>query len=96
MTNQLMKLAGGKVVLVLEGGYELNALAQCGKLCVEALLGREVRNFSIDVNLLLRDSLRVFSYLRLHEKHSKQNRIHMQFIVFPVSSKCNVCLSMFG
>lgn len=44
MTNQLMKLAGGKVVLVLEGGYELNALAECGKLCVEALLGREVRH----------------------------------------------------
>jgi acetoin utilization deacetylase AcuC-like enzyme len=43
MTNQLMKLADGKVVLVLEGGYELNALAECGKLCVEALLGREVR-----------------------------------------------------
>lgn len=37
-----MKLADGKVVLVLEGGYELNALAECGKSCVEALLGREV------------------------------------------------------
>lgn len=43
MTNQLMKLADGKVVLVLEGGYELNALAECGKACVEALLSREVR-----------------------------------------------------
>ena len=43
MTNQLMKLADGKVVLVLEGGYELNALAQCGRACVETLLGREVR-----------------------------------------------------
>ena len=42
MTNQLMKLADGKVVLVLEGGYELNALAECGKACVKALLGREV------------------------------------------------------
>jgi acetoin utilization deacetylase AcuC-like enzyme len=43
MTNQLMTLADGKVVLVLEGGYELNALAQCGRVCVETLLGREVR-----------------------------------------------------
>lgn len=42
MTNQLMKVANGKVVLVLEGGYELNALAECGKRCVEALLAREV------------------------------------------------------
>jgi hypothetical protein len=38
-----MKLADGKVVLVLEGGYELNALAECGRSCVEALLSREVR-----------------------------------------------------
>jgi len=43
MTNQLMKLADGKVVLVLEGGYEFNALAECGKACVNALLGRDVK-----------------------------------------------------
>jgi acetoin utilization deacetylase AcuC-like enzyme len=42
MTKKLMSLAEGKVVLVLEGGYELNALAECGKLCVEALLDRQV------------------------------------------------------
>ncbi|CAF0935393.1 unnamed protein product [Adineta ricciae] len=46
MTNQLMKLADGKVVLVLEGGYELNALAECGKTCVKTLLGHEVPSFS--------------------------------------------------
>jgi acetoin utilization deacetylase AcuC-like enzyme len=43
MTKQLMNLADGKVVLVLEGGYELNALAECGKLCVKALLDRPVK-----------------------------------------------------
>lgn len=37
-----MSLAEGKVVLALEGGYELNGLAECGKLCVEALLNRPV------------------------------------------------------
>lgn len=42
MTNQLMNVADGKLVLVLEGGYELNALAQCGKACVETLLNRRV------------------------------------------------------
>jgi acetoin utilization deacetylase AcuC-like enzyme len=42
MTKKLMSLANGKVVLVLEGGYELNALAACGKLCVDALLHRPV------------------------------------------------------
>jgi acetoin utilization deacetylase AcuC-like enzyme len=42
MTDQLMNLADGKLVLVLEGGYELNALASCAKACVETLLGRHV------------------------------------------------------
>jgi len=42
MTKELMSLADGKIVLVLEGGYELNALAECGKLCIEALLNRQV------------------------------------------------------
>jgi len=46
MTKELMSLADGKIVLVLEGGYELNALAECGKLCIEALLNRQV-NFRI-------------------------------------------------
>jgi acetoin utilization deacetylase AcuC-like enzyme len=50
MTRQLMNLADGKVVLVLEGGYELNALAECGRLCIEALLGRQVHFEIIDFN----------------------------------------------
>ena len=37
-----MNLANGKIVLVLEGGYELNAMAECGTLCIEALLHRSV------------------------------------------------------
>ncbi|CAF4113896.1 unnamed protein product [Rotaria sp. Silwood2] len=49
MTKKLMSLADGKVVLVLEGGYELNALAECGKLCVEALLGRPIPMFSEEI-----------------------------------------------
>ncbi len=50
MTKKLMSLAEGKVVLVLEGGYELNALAECGKLCVEALLDRQVKKKTIIKN----------------------------------------------
>ncbi|CAF1249857.1 unnamed protein product [Rotaria sordida] len=49
MTKELMSLADGKVVLVLEGGYELNALAECGKLCVEALLDRPIPLFSKEI-----------------------------------------------
>ncbi|XP_018581263.1 histone deacetylase 7-like isoform X1 [Scleropages formosus] len=42
MTQQLMQLAGGRVVLVLEGGYDLTAICDASEACVSALLGVEV------------------------------------------------------
>ncbi|KPP76549.1 histone deacetylase 5-like [Scleropages formosus] len=42
LTKQLMKLAGGRVVLVLEGGHDLTAICDASETCVSALLGDEV------------------------------------------------------
>nr|XP_034832425.1 histone deacetylase 4 isoform X1 [Maniola hyperantus] len=39
MTRDLMQLANGKVVLSLEGGYDLAAMCDCAQECVRALLG---------------------------------------------------------
>jgi type III secretory pathway component EscU len=88
MTNQL---ADGKIVLVLEGGYELNALAECGKLCIEALLSREVR-FLLICKLSQYVFFSVFSYLHLAKKLLKLNQIYMQYIVYNVLLKYNVCI----
>ena len=41
MTRQLMQLAGGKVILALEGGYDLPAICDASYECVRALLGDE-------------------------------------------------------
>ncbi|KAG8186124.1 hypothetical protein JTE90_022713 [Oedothorax gibbosus] len=41
MTQQLMHFAKGKVVLALEGGYDLPAICDCSQECVKALLGEE-------------------------------------------------------
>ncbi|TSV28423.1 Histone deacetylase 4 [Bagarius yarrelli] len=41
LTKQLMKLAGGRVVLVLEGGHDLTAICDASESCVAALLGDE-------------------------------------------------------
>lgn len=41
LTRELMKLAGGKVVLALEGGYDLPAICDSAQECVKALLGDE-------------------------------------------------------
>ncbi|KAL3250108.1 hypothetical protein MRX96_055709 [Rhipicephalus microplus] len=41
MTKQLMTLAKGRVVLALEGGYDLPSICDCSQECVAALLGDE-------------------------------------------------------
>ncbi|XP_065309221.2 histone deacetylase 4 isoform X1 [Dermacentor albipictus] len=41
MTKQLMTLAKGKLVLALEGGYDLPSICDCSQECVAALLGDE-------------------------------------------------------
>ncbi|KAG8379252.1 hypothetical protein BUALT_Bualt07G0069300 [Buddleja alternifolia] len=38
MLNKLLEFAGGKIVMALEGGYNLNALRNSAKACVEVLL----------------------------------------------------------
>ncbi|KAH6797304.1 histone deacetylase 5 [Perilla frutescens var. hirtella] len=38
MLNKLMEFAGGKIVLALEGGYNLNSIASSARACVEVLL----------------------------------------------------------
>lgn len=42
MTKKLMSLADGKVVLALEGGYDLQSLCDCAEVCLRALLNKQV------------------------------------------------------
>uniref|UniRef100_A0A8C1GL01 histone deacetylase n=1 Tax=Cyprinus carpio TaxID=7962 RepID=A0A8C1GL01_CYPCA len=44
LTRQLMALAGGRVVLALEGGHDLTAICDASEACVSALLGLEIWN----------------------------------------------------
>lgn len=39
-----MALAGGRLVLALEGGHDLTAICDASEACVSALLGNEVRS----------------------------------------------------
>lgn len=43
LTKQLMDVAGGHVVMALEGGYSLPSLCDAAEACVKALLGESVR-----------------------------------------------------
>ncbi|XP_029947945.1 histone deacetylase 7-like isoform X2 [Salarias fasciatus] len=49
LTRQLMSLAGGRVVLALEGGHDLKAICDASEACVRALLGMEVEPLSQSV-----------------------------------------------
>ncbi|XP_062537394.1 histone deacetylase 4 isoform X5 [Armigeres subalbatus] len=42
LTRELMKLADGKVILALEGGYDLPAICDSAQECVRALLGDDL------------------------------------------------------
>nr|XP_015213418.1 PREDICTED: histone deacetylase 9 isoform X3 [Lepisosteus oculatus] len=42
LTKQLMELAGGRVILALEGGHDLTAICDASEACVNALLGNEL------------------------------------------------------
>lgn len=41
MTKRLLTVAGGRVVLALEGGYNLDAIARSAAACLRVLLGDE-------------------------------------------------------
>jgi len=42
MTHMLSSLAGGKVLVALEGGYNVNAIAESAHACVQTLVGDEL------------------------------------------------------
>ncbi|XP_024150301.1 histone deacetylase 4 isoform X2 [Oryzias melastigma] len=42
LTKQLMTLAGGRLVLALEGGHDLTAICDASEACVASLLGQEL------------------------------------------------------
>ncbi|KAK7169477.1 hypothetical protein R3I93_005445 [Phoxinus phoxinus] len=49
LTKQLMGLAGGRLVLALEGGHDLTAICDASEACVSALLGIELDPLPEDV-----------------------------------------------
>ncbi|XP_072541702.1 histone deacetylase 4 isoform X1 [Salminus brasiliensis] len=71
LTKQLMGLAGGRLVLALEGGHDLTAICDASEACVSALLGNELEPLSDEV-LQQRPNLNaVRSIEKVLESHSK-------------------------
>ena len=75
MTRHLASLAGGRLVIALEGGYNLDMLAEAGATCAHALLGHVDTltrvNVSPDTSADQEAVESVRSVIRAHEEYWK-------------------------
>ncbi|XP_043105571.1 histone deacetylase 4 isoform X1 [Puntigrus tetrazona] len=71
LTKQLMGLAGGRLVLALEGGHDLTAICDASEACVSALLGNELDPLPEDVLQQRPNSNAIHSMEKVLEVHSK-------------------------
>uniref|UniRef100_A0A674AXP0 Histone deacetylase n=1 Tax=Salmo trutta TaxID=8032 RepID=A0A674AXP0_SALTR len=71
LTRQLMGLAGGRMVLALEGGHDLTAICDASEACVSALLGIELDPIPEEVMQQRPNPNAVHSMEKVLEAHSK-------------------------
>ncbi|XP_058521184.1 histone deacetylase 4 isoform X2 [Ochotona princeps] len=71
LTKQLMGLAGGRIVLALEGGHDLTAICDASEACVSALLGNELDPLPDKVMQQRPNANAVRSMEKVAEIHSK-------------------------
>ncbi|XP_063789335.1 histone deacetylase 4 isoform X1 [Pseudophryne corroboree] len=71
LTKQLMELAGGRVILALEGGHDLTAICDASEACVSALLGNELEPFPESVLQQRPNSNAVSSMEKVIQIHSE-------------------------
>ncbi|XP_077436081.1 histone deacetylase 4-like isoform X2 [Vanacampus margaritifer] len=71
LTRQLMALAGGRLVLALEGGHDLTAICDASEACVSALLGNELGPIPDEVLHQRPNDNAVHSMEKVLEAHSK-------------------------
>nr|XP_028560100.1 histone deacetylase 4 isoform X2 [Podarcis muralis] len=71
LTKQLMGLAGGRIILALEGGHDLTAICDASEACVSALLGIELDPIPEKVLQQRANANAVHSIEKVIEIHSK-------------------------
>ena len=58
MTQELGRLADGRIMISLEGGYNLVSLSQGCDMCIRSLLGEQVRGCDMCIRSLLGEQVR--------------------------------------
>ncbi|XP_072253951.1 histone deacetylase 4 isoform X1 [Leuresthes tenuis] len=74
LTRQLMGLAGGRLVLALEGGHDLTAICDASEACISALLGNELDSIPDEVLQQRPNANAVHSMEKVIEVHGKNWR----------------------
>ncbi|XP_043930992.1 histone deacetylase 4 isoform X2 [Protopterus annectens] len=93
LTKQLMGLAGGRLILALEGGHDLTAICDASETCVSALLGNQLEPFPNEV-LHQRPNLNAVrsmeNVIEIHSKYWSSLKRHSSTVGFSLveAQKC--------
>ena len=102
MTRHLASLASGRLVIALEGGYNLDTLAEAGAACAHALLGHVAAMTRVNVTPETRADPgaveSVGNVIRAHSKYWKcpQSMLSKQQIdmIFNISDGVGINISV--
>ncbi|XP_042328007.1 histone deacetylase 9 [Sceloporus undulatus] len=86
LIKQLLTLAGGRLVLALEGGHDLTAICDASEACLSALLGNELEPLSEDILHGAPNANAMVSLQNITQIHSKYWKSVEPYVV-PVSCK---------
>ncbi|XP_061441664.1 histone deacetylase 5-like [Rhineura floridana] len=86
LIKQLLTLAGGRMVLALEGGHDLTAICDASEACLNALLGNELEPLSDNILHQTPNVNAMASLQKTTEIHSKYWKSVKTYAV-PVSCK---------
>uniref|UniRef100_A0AAY4EEU3 histone deacetylase n=1 Tax=Denticeps clupeoides TaxID=299321 RepID=A0AAY4EEU3_9TELE len=79
LTRKLMELAGGRLILALEGGHDLTAICDASEVCVSTLLGKELEPLSQEVLQQRPCANAVCSLRRVIQVQSKRVHVPLSF-----------------
>lgn len=84
MTHLLMGLAGGKIVVVLEGGYNLSSISESMTMCTRTLLGDTLPDLGKLRAPQRSAQLSVSNTVRVHKRYWKSLQLHVPEFVIAV------------
>lgn len=82
MTRELMSLASGKLVLALEGGYDLQSLCDSSEMCLRALMNKQIPTFTKSVLDSMPDQDAVNDMLQVIQIQSKLSLLFILAVKF--------------